>query len=471
MILSRGVRHDHVVSVLFGILAAACLSRSVQINDGAWNKEAFGWVATGLVFALGGALLPRLPNTDPLAERLLPYAFAGGIAFETLDLLRRAPALYQTLHGPEPTLPFHVGVAIMAVAAGLSLGGDARLTRVALLSVLGAYVMVASWIVHTSPNPFIDVHVFQRDSIQAFLQGRNPYELTFPNIYGNGAFYGPGIVKNGRVLFGFVYPPISLLLLLPGQLIFGEYRFSHLTAMALAGALIYATRPGRTSAGAAAMLVMFSRGFFVVEQGWTEPFVIVMLAATVFTAARAPRFLPYVLGIFFATKQYLFLAAPAALLLVRPWSWRSAFTLMWKAALVGLIVTLPFFLWNPKAFLWSVIELQIHQPFRDDSLSALVWYAQQAGTHPPVWIAFAAAAIGACVGLWRFPRTPSGFASGVALTFYMFIFFNKQSFCNYYFFVAGAILIGVGTADTHHRQMPEMPAAPKQGVVGSAQPS
>ena len=38
------------------------------------------------------------------------------------------------------------------------------------------------------------------------------------------------------------------------------------------------------------------------------------------------------------------------------------------------------------------------------------------------------------VSLWRLPRTPAGFAAAVALTFFAFFAFNKQAFCNYYFF-------------------------------------
>jgi hypothetical protein len=41
--------------------------------------------------------------------------------------------------------------------------------------------------------------------------------------------------------------------------------------------------------------------------------------------------------------------------------------------LVAAVITLPFFLWNPRAFWRSVVVFQFLQPLREDSLSHLVW--------------------------------------------------------------------------------------------------
>ena len=49
------------------------------------------------------------------------------------------------------------------------------------------------------------------------------------------------------------------------------------------------------------------------------------------------------------------------------------------------------------------------------------------------------ALIGSALALWRLPRTPAGFAMAIAVTFIGFFVFNKQAFCNYYFFVIGAL--------------------------------
>ena len=49
--------------------------------------------------------------------------------------------------------------------------------------------------------------------------------------------------------------------------------------------------------------------------------------------------------------------------------------------------------------------------------------------------------------LWRAPRSPAGFAAATAVTYVTFFALNKQAFCNYYFFVVGALCCGVASAD------------------------
>jgi hypothetical protein len=189
---------------------------------------------------------------------------------------------------------------------------------------------------------------------------------------------------------------------------------------------------------------LLPRGFFVLEQSWTEPLVLFALAAVVMCARRRPNLLPYVLGLFFASKQYAVIAAPVALLLVRGLSLKEFAIFSGKAALSGIVVTLPFVLWNPHEFYHSVVELQFYQPFRDDALSLLAWYKHSHGVTPPVGLAFVGALVGSVIALWRLPRSASGFAAGVALAVFLFVAFNKQAFCNYYYLVSGALLLAAG---------------------------
>ena len=58
-------------------------------------------------------------------------------------------------------------------------------------------------------------------------------------------------------------------------------------------------------------------------------------------------------------------------------------------------------------------------------------------------MAFLAAGLAVGLALWRLPRTPAGFSAAIATTFFAFFLFNKQAFCNYYFFVVGALCVTV----------------------------
>jgi hypothetical protein len=276
--------------------------------------------------------------------------------------------------------------------------------------------------------------VFQRDAVAALRHGANPYSLTYPNIYKDASFYGPGLSVNGRLQFGFPYFPLSLLLAMPGQVLAGDHRYSQLVAMELAAILMAFSWKKGFGATAAALFLTTPRVFFVLEQAWTEPFVVLAVAIVVFAACRCPRAVPWAFGAFLAIKQYAVLALPAALLLAPRADVPRFLT---KAAIVATAVTLPFMLWNPTDFWNSVVTLQFHQPFRTESLSYLAWWVRQGHRPPSELLSFVAAGAGSGLALWRAPRTAAGFAATLALTFFAFFAFNKQAFSNYYFFVIG----------------------------------
>src|SRR5439155_26001083 len=143
-------------------------------------------------------------------------------------------------------------------------------------------------------------------------RGHDPYQITFADIYGEGSgFYNPELVSGGRVQFGYPYPPLTLLLAVPGHVVAGDYRYSELAALVAAAGLIGYMRPTTTAKLAASLLLTTPRLFFVLEQGWTEPIALLMLAATVFHWTRSREASPWLCGLLTVTKQYLIIAALA----------------------------------------------------------------------------------------------------------------------------------------------------------------
>jgi hypothetical protein len=279
------------------------------------------------------------------------------------------------------------------------------------------------------------------------MRGVDPYGLTFPNIYGHSLYYGPGLSVAGSLQFGFPYFPLSLLTAVPGHLLAGDHRYSHLAALELAAMLMAFSRPKGFGTIAAILYLTTPRIFFVLEQSWTEPFVVLGVAAVVFAAFRCTRAVPFLFGALIALKQYLVFAVVAALLLLpRPLSRRHVIQMFAKAGLVAAIVTLPFVLWNPAAFWKSVVTLQLYQPFREDSLSFLVWWARRGHAQPSALVAVVAMSAASALALWRSPKTPAGFAAAIAVMFLAFFAFNKQAFCNYYFFVIGAFAVSLAAS-------------------------
>jgi hypothetical protein len=309
--------------------------------------------------------------------------------------------------------------------------------------LLLTFVLTARWIVRHSPAPHIDVFMMQKEAVAGLLRGVNPYELTFSNIYdaiGTAAFYAPSMVAGDRLNIGFHYPPLALLLAVPGELLAGDIRYSLVIALAIAGAGLTRMNPGTGGFMAAAFLLFSPRTFFVLEQGWTDCYAIGLLVMVVYCARRAPRALPVAIGLMLASKHYMVLIVPLLWLLPwgAPWSRRPWLT-VGIVVLVAAMCTLPFVLWEPRAFWTSLVTVQFQLPFREDALTFPALIALLTGVRLPSAIGFIAATVATATALRCLARNAAGFAVAVALVCFSFFAFNRQAFCNYYFFVIGAL--------------------------------
>lgn len=365
---------------------------------------------------------------------------------------------------------------VLALAALAIIGSFfARWRTVYVGMFLVAWLCLGMWIIKTTPNPFIDVFVFQQESADAVLHGKNPYSMTFTNIYGQGSpVYAQELQIDGRVAFGFPYAPLSLLMILPGYLA-GDHRYAQLVALTLAAALIAFSRPGIFATLAAILLLTTSRVFMVIELGWTEPLVILWLAATIFCACRYPRATPYMLGLLLAAKQYTIFIPPIVALLIMPrFTWRAYAIFLLKAFGVAAIVTLPLILWDPHAFLRAAVTLQLKQPLREDALSYLLWWywhVDKEQAKAMTWLPFAGVAVMIPLCLWLWPKNPGGFAGAMAIIYFAFFALNRQAFCNYYFLIIAAMCCAIATLDTPHLgdekdpAFPAIPAQPRDGEL------
>ena len=213
---------------------------------------------------------------------------------------------------------FQSGVAVLAIVCASTAWSRPRWARpLQIVALVTAHAALGVWIIHHSPNPAIDVHLFHRYAIDALRSGVDPYAITFPDIYQGKVYYGPGLSVDGRLQFGFPYFPFSLLLSMPGQILFKDPRFAQLIAIELAALLMTFARPRGLGLMAAALYLTTPRIFFVLEQSWTEPFLVLGVSALVFAACRRSRLTPWLFGAFIALKHYLVFALPAAWLLRR----------------------------------------------------------------------------------------------------------------------------------------------------------
>jgi len=441
-IVSISHEPDCAFTALALTLFALSLGHAIDLNDGEYNHHALAWLTISIFCCVVGITSPKWTAVESFCRRWLPAVLALGIADQAFYLLQRMRS------DPHITLAFCT-ITVLGLLQYLHLRG----LRWPMLAIMVASFFIAGAIAFNlhSKDPRIDVFMFQMNGCWALIHKFNPYTFRYPSMYPPGTpFYGPGVVdSHGFLTVGFPYPPLSLFMALPGYLLGNDVRYSHVVAMGLSAALIAAARPGRIAALAATLLLLMPRSIYVLDLSWTEPFLVLTFSLVMFCVCRWPQALPYALGLYFSTKQYTVLTLPLLPLLVGgPRHWKSLGIIIFKAALVVIAINVPFIILNPHEFFRATLVFQFLQPFRWDALSYLVFMRKHLpGIPTPLWISLLPLVVIIPLSLRRLPSSPAGFAAAVTVVHLLFFAFNKQAFCNYYYFVIATACWSIAAAN------------------------
>jgi hypothetical protein len=425
--------------------AAIALGHAIQVKSGFYAPAALGWLTVALAFAALGTAGPRGTHDR---RTLLTLILWAGVTWQLSVIAQARPALDL---GTRNLRAFHMWAAVEAAVVLLGMLPWRWLGAAWFPALAVIHAGLGLWILHWSPSPPIDVVTVHNAALRAIVHGHNPYAITFANIYGpDSPFYAPGAESGGRVLFGYPYPPLSLLMVVPGYLL-GDYRYAQLAAIVLAAAAMAYARPSQNARLGAALFLTTPRVFFVLEQGWSEPVSVLLFAVTIFVMLRSDRGKRWrqaaaVLGgLTSASKQYL--------VLVLPLLWTSSGErgadrrrLMTMATGAAAALPLAFFAWQPGPFLQDVVLLQLREPFRTDGLSYLVWLARSGWDAPSLLWTVAAMAVALAIVLLRGERSPAGLAASLAFVLLATFAFGRKAFCNYYFLVVGTLCCAIAAA-------------------------
>jgi hypothetical protein len=432
------------VTPLLAVIASGLLGLAVAMNNGHYSRPGLL-----LVFAALALLITTLRAPWPDAVEQAGRAYLGqalgavvAVGFVALAVLR--PCIYMS---PDTSLAgFRAGIILAALLTLTYAGPRGLAPRLRFPLILAVFLALGVWTIRAVPSPHIDVWHAQQRAVELLLGGQNPYTAYYPNIYGDLRYFGWGSLKDGR-LYSITYPPLVVLLGVPGWLLLGDVRLSLLAAVAGAAAVAVATGrrmglpAGHVAELAAVALLFHPRAFFLIEQAWVDPYMALGAAAVLWAlASERGRALRILLALYLNAKQHAFLWLP---LLVAPrrLRWRDALA----AGALGAIVVLPFFAWSPEGFWRGVFLIQLTNPFRTDALSALTAVARATGIHLPSIVGFAAAGLVTAYAIRRRRHMPGQEALGGAVMYLAFFAFNKQAFLNYYWLV-GAFLMLATTA-------------------------
>ncbi|GAB3858593.1 hypothetical protein GCM10028801_18880 [Nocardioides maradonensis] len=405
---------------------------------------------------VGQLLAAALAATLLLGRRVVGPVSVG---FAAVVLLALCCVDVVSWSGADLTMPMGVARAIGIGLLGAVVAAAAAVVtgrrRLALAATVLALVGLASFGLAT--DTVIDVLVFLRDSAHGILHGRDPYAMTFRSPFTdkeNARFYSPAVLSGHTVTAGFPYPPVVLVGACLGWLL-GDVRIAAVLALVATAVVIHTLR----GAAPAAFVVLLPGLVWVLAHGWVEPIAVLLLALTVVSFIRGDRMAPVWLGLLLVSKQYFVVVLPLLLLLHRPGTrGRDAWRPVVVAVATGALTLLPFAVWDFHGLWRSLVEFQFLQPYRADSNSLLVWLVNRTGWPPAAVygvLPLGAGLVVACFLAWRAPRHPAAFAAAIALTLTVLITLSKQAFSNYWFFVAGALMIAALTWDVSERATPE----------------
>lgn len=370
------------------------------------------------------------------------------------------------------------GFGIVGVLALLTTIGRRRVAAFAFPAALVAYAATGAYWIHAHPNPpNTDAFVLQQDGCAALLRGEKPYSITIPLVFDSGVQpYAPELVKDGRALFGYTYPPVMLFLNLPAYVLTGDHRHAEMLALAITAALLGYMRPGRFPKIVALFYLFCPRSFMIVEVSWTDPIMGMLIALTVFCAIRFPRATPYVFGVLVAAKQYSLFYIPLAVLLVPSGKPRDILTFLVKGGVTGAVLSLPLALLDWPGFMHSAIRLQFLQDWYEWSLGymAVLWWINVPVPvlHAMKMLPFVLALVFSFYCVRKLPRTPGAFALAICVVYLVFVAFNKQAFLNYYcmVFAAGCCALACGDFVRFQPPLSSTPRLDKLGREAAAPP-
>jgi hypothetical protein len=407
--------------LVFGIFEAA----------GGYSALALAWMlASFALFVWACVLITRRRGLElPPAK-----AMVAALALMLVAGASRTPARYLS-HPSFATWNtwLSLGYAVLC-ALYLQTSSRSALQRgvfvigIALATALRVGVIIAS------PSPLIDVFQLAQQGAGYLLHGANPYSMPVWGSLENGHLYA---------FDGYAYPPGNLLLQTVTFALAHDGRFAAVLAeLVFAYALWVVSRPlPLTHRELLILLFLFTpRSLFLIEQAWTEPFIVGCFgAAACLWLARRSTAAAVAVGFTLGLKQYLAVVALHFLILER----RVKYWLIALAAASAAFI--PFALIDVRS-LWKNGLLHVMGlEFSDMTLTVASALNHWRGWRPNptlsglVGVAFAA---GFPLALRRVPPLLRYLLSVTGTLFGTFLF-GARAYGNYYYLVGALILLAM----------------------------
>jgi hypothetical protein len=325
----------------------------------------------------------------------------------------------------------------------------ANVSQIARWALTGLAIFTFISVLFVSPDPKIDVFVFQQEAAQALVKGLNPYEIQYTNVYPEY----PNLYPGGVAKF-YPYPPLSFLFTLT-SLITSDVRWAYLFCHFAAGWVFFLwTRQKKISLEESFFLsfifLLIPGALYLIERSWTEPSLVLALVLTAYFLEHSQKNQAALcLGFALALKQTMVMTIPL-LLILKEWFWINKRQLF-------LLTVLPvfsygiFLIWNASALYEDLVYFHRATPFRPDALTISSWlYRQGLSPLSQRWsfLGLFSGVILSGLVLLKYKKHMF-FWLGLAGTYLLTLLFSKHAFYNYYYMVHGLLMIALISTRVH----------------------
>lgn len=168
--------------------------------------------------------------------------------------------------------------------------------------LIGSFIILSLWTIHTSPNPNVDVFIILKEAPQKLLQGINPYQALYTKIY-------PKITPDY-----FTYLPLSFFYMMPFVLLFHDPRYGIIFAYVLIVHVLSKIFPMNAGKKIPYLLLMaflfLPRSFFMIEHSYLDPVIFMFFVLYRYCKEHNNHIGYFFLGAFFTVKQDILLLFP-----------------------------------------------------------------------------------------------------------------------------------------------------------------
>lgn len=293
--------------------------------------------------------------------------------------------------------------------------------------------------VWASPKPIIDVYTILKEAPQFLLQGINPYNTQFSEVY-------QGVVSNY-----YPYWPLSFLLEIPFMAIFEDPRILMVLSDVAAAFLIYLIGRKTIVAEILSLIYLFRpNSLFIIEQSWLVNLEFLFFILTFYFSVKKSSLLSGVfLGCLLGVKPHYLPVAPFILLYAkdRMKSFFGAFMLL-------VVLVVPFIIWDKTAF-WQQTIGAFFQPNSGlwwipypSAMSLNALYFRIFGNNIPFWASIMVLAIVYILIFSKIVKknnvSPLPYPEillGIIIFFLTFNLFFRLSFINQYYFIGSLVIL------------------------------